>query len=146
MQSHDGEGRSDPKAYTLTVVGAISTILVIVSVVGLEALYYNVADAEYDRKVYRQESESLTALRAQQLENLAGYRWADDQRRSVRLPVSRAMELLVNEGRTHGPLSPPPGADSPGSGGDAGEGAREPSPTASDAGSASEATESTGGL
>jgi hypothetical protein len=94
---HPGENRTDPRAYTLTIVGLVSVILTIVSIIGLEALYFSVFNAETENKVYAVESANLSAIRSQQLETIHSYRWVDREKGVVAIPISQAAELVVKE-------------------------------------------------
>jgi hypothetical protein len=94
--SYDAK-RDDPHAALTFIVGAVGTILLIVVVVLLEIFYYRARSQEEYRKVTLQAPEELTRLRAQQEAELAGYAWVDEANAVLRIPIDRAMELVVLE-------------------------------------------------
>ena len=87
----------DPNTSTTILVGIVGAILVFVTIVGLEALFYNAEQAENVAKVYQRDPEELTRLRADQIEQLHGYRWIDRDKGVVAIPIDRAMDLIVRE-------------------------------------------------
>jgi hypothetical protein len=94
--SYDAK-RDDPSAAVTFIVGAVGTILLIVVVVVLEIFYYRSKSQEEYRKVTLQVPEELTRVRAQQEAELAGYAWLDEVNGVLRIPIDRAMELVVLE-------------------------------------------------
>ena len=92
-------GESDPKAVSTVIVGAIGIALVVVIVLALEVVHRRTAQAEFDRKVTNREPQELRLLEAEQAEKLHGYAWVDQQAGSVRLPIDRAMTVLVEQDR-----------------------------------------------
>ncbi|HWL51850.1 MAG TPA: hypothetical protein VNQ90_05420 [Chthoniobacteraceae bacterium] len=108
----------------------------------------------YDRKVREDRLATLEEVKKAAEEKLAGYRWVDQEKKVVGLPIERAMELTVGElkDRTVGPsevkavstgsmIVPPylkaaaPAAEAP-----AAEGAAEPQTEAAPASAATEST------
>ncbi|MBI5869272.1 MAG: hypothetical protein HZB43_13460 [candidate division Zixibacteria bacterium] len=87
--------QSDPDALRTVYVGAISVLITLVLIVALQAAYYQAQESEISRKAVA--SEELTALRAEQLELLEGYRWIDRSKGTVTIPIDRAMELVVRD-------------------------------------------------
>ncbi len=89
--------QSDPKALTTLLVGLIGFALVMVTVIGTDALYRATDDAEFRAKNYGVVPAELSRLRSQQLEELHSYRWIDQSKGVVGIPIDRAMELMVRE-------------------------------------------------
>ncbi len=87
----------DPNVQNSAVVGIISAILLFVVIVGLQALFFKMQRDELQTKVYRQSSEELRSLRAQQLEQLNSYGYVDQAAGAVHIPVERAMQLIAAE-------------------------------------------------
>jgi hypothetical protein len=87
----------DPNVPMSAVVGILSAILLFVIIVALQALFYTMQEDEFERKVYSQPYEELQRLDAQQLEQLSSYGWVSEADGVVRIPVERAMELIVEE-------------------------------------------------
>lgn len=87
----------DPNVQKSAVVGIISAIVLFVVIVGLQALFYSMQHDELEAKVYRQSSEELRAVRAQQLEQLNSYGYVDPAAGAVHIPIERAMQLIAAE-------------------------------------------------
>ena len=88
----------DPNVPASAVVGIIGAVLLFVIIVGLQALFYRMQDAELADKVYSQPYEQLRQLDADQLEQLNSYGWVDQQAGTVHIPIERAMQLEVAAG------------------------------------------------
>ncbi len=89
--------RKDVDIPLVLTVAAVFFILIFVLVLLLEA-YFNQAEAEeIDRKFGTAASEELTRSLAVQQSALAGYRWVDEQKQVVAIPIERAMDLIVEE-------------------------------------------------
>jgi hypothetical protein len=89
----------DPDVPASAVVGLVSAILLFVIVVALQALFYRMDEGERSRKVYEQPYEALQKLEADQLGTLNSYGWVDQQQGITRIPIERAMALVVAESR-----------------------------------------------
>jgi hypothetical protein len=108
-------GNGDPKSSTTVVIGVVGTLVLVLIVIALQALYYRAEQAEVERKVYEAAPEEWSRLRAEQESRLHAYRWVDREQGVVAVPIDRAIELLV---RGEAPLSP----EVPAEGGAAAEG------------------------
>jgi hypothetical protein len=89
---------TDTRAGSIVAVGLIGSILLVVVVVALEALFGHVAQAEAQRKVVEVQNEELRNDTAEQLQKLNGYRVVDPAQGVVSIPIERAMELTVRDG------------------------------------------------
>ena len=89
----------DPDVPASAVVGVVSAILLFVVVVALQALFFRMQEGERSRKVYEQPYEALQKLDADQLGTLTSYGWVDQQQGVTRIPIERAMQLIVDESR-----------------------------------------------
>lgn len=87
----------DPKAGLIGVIGVVGAVLVVTIVVWLQAVFYRVEEAETRRKLYGQAPERLARLRAEQQGELHSYGWVDEKAGVVRVPIDRAMDLVVSE-------------------------------------------------
>lgn len=87
----------DPNVPASAVVGLVGAILLFVIIVALQGLFYSMERAEFERKANETPFEDLARLDAEQLEMLNSYGWVDQQRGIVRVPIRRAMELVVAE-------------------------------------------------
>lgn len=99
---------SDPDAFSIVTIGAVSVILLVVIIVAIEALFAQVSRTEFERKVVQEAPQELRGLRAAQLEQIGGYRTVDPKAGVVSIPVERAMRLLIEEGK--GAPAPGPAA------------------------------------
>jgi hypothetical protein len=93
---------TDTNAGSIVAVGLIGSILLVVVVVALEALFGHAAEAEARRKVVAVGNEALRGYTAEQLQKLRGYR-SDPATGAVAIPIERAMELVVQESAPGGP-------------------------------------------
>ena len=81
----------------VAVVGLISVLAVIGSIVGIQTLYYNFEQSENDRKVIAVEAIDAKNLLAEQEAKLNRAGWLDRENGIVAIPIERAMELVVDE-------------------------------------------------
>lgn len=84
----------DPKTGLTAVVAIVGTLILVLTIVALQALYYHVEDDIY-AELYAEPNLDLKMVRAQQLELLNSYGWVDREKGLVRIPIDRAMELVV---------------------------------------------------
>ncbi len=91
----------DPDVTASVVVGIIGVVVLFVSIVLLQALFFHMQEGEMERKVYSQSNEELRSLDAQQMETLNSYGWIDQSGGVTHIPIANAMELvaLENAGR-----------------------------------------------
>ena len=87
----------DPKANIVVLVGIVGTIVLLAVIIATQALYENVAAAEYAAKVLPTVPTELRALKSTQLAAMNVDRWIDEQAGVVGIPIERAMEIYVRE-------------------------------------------------
>jgi sensor domain CHASE-containing protein len=87
----------DPSSSRTVLVGFVGTVILFVTVLVVEALYFTVQRAEIQEKIVNQVPEELTALRAKQVENLNTYRWIEKASGTLAIPIDRAMEMVAHE-------------------------------------------------
>jgi len=85
----------DPDVPASALVGILGAIVLFVTIVALQGLFYSMQSRELARKA--DPYEPLQQLDADQMETLNSYGWVDPQERVVRIPIARAMELVVVE-------------------------------------------------
>ena len=90
----------DPDAAMTVAIGVLGALMIFLLIVGLQILYYHTQDQELATLVYSREPEELSLLRAKQEEQLHSYRWIDQAKGVVGIPIERAMELVVNDIQT----------------------------------------------
>jgi hypothetical protein len=88
--------RNDVNTPVIAMVGFLSAILFFAIVVFLEVLFYRTEAQQrtVDNAVPAQE---LTTLVQNQQARMAEYRWVDQKKGQVAIPIHRAMELVVAE-------------------------------------------------
>jgi hypothetical protein len=88
---------SEPRSGAIALIGAATVILLALIIVGVEAYYDRVRDQQIFVKQLQPVSEDLKALRAREDADLNSYRYVERGKGTVRLPIGRAMDLLVEE-------------------------------------------------
>jgi hypothetical protein len=84
----------DPKTGLTAVVGIVGALALVLIIVGLQALFYHVEDDIYS-EIYAEPNLDVRMVRAQQLEVLNSYGWVDREKGVVRIPIDRAMEMVI---------------------------------------------------
>lgn len=92
----------DPNSGSVFYVSVVGTIILVITLIFLEALFYQTANDELERKVINRPNVQLEAHRAEQFERLHGYGVeANFEQRGTRVsvPIERAMEAMIRAGR-----------------------------------------------
>jgi hypothetical protein len=89
--------QDDLKAGPVVLVGIVSVILTFVAIVAISVLFLRGQEAETYNKSKSVAPDELRRLRNDQLLTLAEYRWVDQKKGIVRIPIDRAMEIMVRE-------------------------------------------------
>lgn len=89
--------RDDLNTPAIAVVGVVGAVVVFAIVVALQAWFYNVKNDELQRKVIAVPDAGVAGLTAAQQADLSSYRVLDEQKGIVRIPVERAMQIVVRE-------------------------------------------------
>lgn len=91
--------KEDVNTPLILTIGAISALLVIVTVVGLQAGYMYEEGREYDSKYANAVNTQLTELRTRQLANISTYHWVDKNKVAA-VPIEQAMQVVIqNNGK-----------------------------------------------
>jgi len=85
----------DVKSETVALVGLIVAILTFALVILVMVVYYQASARERYEKQIRQAPEELATVTATQQARLAEYRWVDQPKGVVAIPIDRAMDLVV---------------------------------------------------
>ncbi len=107
---HNLDDHEDPAASSTWLIGFIGSVLLIVTMLGITALYYNVKTAQVDTEVVQPDIDDVTDARNRQERHLTdSARWVERDEggevvRALAIPIDRAMELIVaeNSGATSG--------------------------------------------
>ena len=109
---HNIDDHEDPAASSTWLIGFIGAVLLVVTILGVTALYYNVKADQVDEKVVQVDIDEPNDLRDSQERRLtASAHWEerDDGGEIVRqlvIPIERAMALVAaeNGGATSGDM------------------------------------------
>ena len=93
----EGFDRSEPNVRAIAVFGGITIVLLVAIILGLQFYYDRVLEQQVYVQVLAPESQALTSLRNREDEELHSYRYLDRDKGTVRLPIERAMQLVVAE-------------------------------------------------
>jgi hypothetical protein len=94
----------DPEPVNTWVVSIVGTLLIVATIVFVCCVYFIAAEREFTAKVVDAPDLGPAALKAEQEALLSGYGTytmtdaAGKERRTIRIPVQKAMEALVAEG------------------------------------------------
>jgi hypothetical protein len=103
----------DPEPIGTWVVSIVGTLLIVATIVFVCCVYFIAAEREFTAKVVDAPDLGPAALKDEQQALLAGYGTytmtdaAGKERRSIRIPVEKAMEALVAEGIKPSPAPSP---------------------------------------
>ncbi len=86
----------DIRPATLAVVGVVGALVTAVIIVGLQVWYLGMVELELRERDLARPPQEIIDLTAEQQAHLSEYRWVDEEERIVRLPIERAMALVVN--------------------------------------------------
>ncbi len=81
----------------IATVGIVSVLVTAATVIAVQALYYNYATAETQRKVVEAPTADGDSKLAEQLAKLSRYSWSNREKDIVTIPIERAMRLVVQE-------------------------------------------------
>ncbi len=100
---HNIDDHEDPSASSTWLVGFIGAVLLVVTMLGVTALYYNVKAQWVDEKVVKPNIDEPKELRARQEQRLTDPpRWVErddggEVTRELVIPLERAMKIVVEE-------------------------------------------------
>lgn len=95
-----GFDASEPRTRFIALLGAGTMVALVAIILGLQSYVDRVEQQQIYEKVLVPVSEDLKTLRAREEAALNHYQYVDRAKGTVRLPIARAMELLVEE--SHG--------------------------------------------
>ncbi len=101
-------GGAEPDIPTVTLIGVILALVVVISIFGVEAAYYYLADRENEVKVVGTVNPELARYRDEQDSRLNTWRWVDKEKGLVAMPIERAMALEVEANRVGAPAATAP--------------------------------------
>ena len=92
MANHD-----DINTAAVAVIGVVSVILTAAMVLLLIVLFYQFEAGQQQAEEFQQQPPEITSLTARQEAGLAEYRMIDPEKKTVAIPIRRAMDLVVEE-------------------------------------------------
>jgi len=93
----EGFDRGEPKAGAIAVFGIASVVLLILTIVALQAYFNKIWEQAVYEKILAPPSEELQDLHNRENWNLSHYGYMDKGKGTVRIPVDRAMDLFAQE-------------------------------------------------
>jgi len=106
-----GFDRSEPNVRFIALFGAGTLVLLVLIIFGLQAYFDRALEQQVYIKVLAPPSQALIDLRTREDGELHSYRYVDQGKGIVQVPIERAMELLVSEnaqGKVKYPQKPAP--------------------------------------
>jgi hypothetical protein len=92
-----GYEKRDVNIKVLFLVAAVIVTAIVLSLIGLNEYFFAVKEEVVYENVLKPESETLRKLRAKEDEILGSYQLIDSVQGVYRIPIERAMELVVQE-------------------------------------------------
>ncbi|HMB67816.1 MAG TPA: hypothetical protein VKU85_00845 [bacterium] len=87
----------DPSASPTAVVVVVFTLLVVITILALQAYFTRVNTQQLETKVISRTPEEKAEVFAEQHRELSEYRWVDREQGVVGIPVEQAMKIVVAE-------------------------------------------------
>ena len=91
------ERKDEFRVTPIVLTGVVSAILLFVVIVLMNAILLAVKAAEVERKSTGVAPEMLSRNRNREMALLHEYRWIDEKGGVVRIPIERAIELIVEK-------------------------------------------------
>jgi hypothetical protein len=95
--ANQGYERSDTRGRSIFIGLAVSIIAIIAIIVFLNEFFVMTQEEIVMEQVASRVDPKLSEIRAVEERNISIYEWADSTTQTVRIPVERAMELMVEE-------------------------------------------------
>lgn len=89
--------RDDLNVPMIATVGVVSVVLTIATVYAVQALYFEQANSENERKVVLSPTVDADSRLAEQEAKISRYSWIKRSDGVVAIPIDRAMQLIVDE-------------------------------------------------
>jgi len=87
----------EPGFRAIGIVGGVIVVTLVAILLGVQAYYDSVLEQQIFVKQLEPVSAQLTVLRAREDAQLHSYQYIDRAKGTVRLPIERAMDLLIQE-------------------------------------------------
>lgn len=87
----------DPSSAPTALVGFVFVVLVVITVIGLQAYFGRAEKEEFEAKVVGVPNLDRARIQLEQREEMAQYRWLDRETGTVGIPIEQAMEIVVRD-------------------------------------------------
>ena len=91
--------RQEANVPLLMTIGAVSGFLLIVLGIGTEAWFLREVQHEVAAKWDDVPIQPLTDQRSEQLARISSYRWVDQQKNRVAIPIDQAMKMVAEQAK-----------------------------------------------
>ena len=85
------------RARPIVIVGIVGSVLVFAFIIALNAIFLWVEEGELAEKNAGEAPSEVRLAENEQLVILTDYKWIDQEQGIVRIPVDRAIELMLEE-------------------------------------------------
>ncbi len=92
-----GFDRTEPRTRFIALLGLGIIVTLVAIILAVQSYVDHVQDEQIYQKVLAPVSEDLKVLRAREDSELNSYHYIDKTKGTVRLPITRAMELVAKE-------------------------------------------------
>lgn len=106
--------KSDVHSLLIVVWGVGFTVVVMAMLIWLHSWFYVVRNDVVQERVLSVKDPRLQELHTLENEELTTYGWVDKDQGVVRIPIDRAMDLVVKESASGRRTAPPAGSDAEG--------------------------------
>lgn len=95
--SNPGYEKRDVNVKKLVLWGIVGVVIVVISLVAITEYFLITKEDYYYRAVEKPRSRELIELRERETEELNSYELLDEEKGIYRIPINKAMELVVEE-------------------------------------------------
>jgi len=88
---------NDLNVTAIAAVTFVGAVLTFAAILGIQVLYYAVANRQHEQKVVDAPTFESDSVIAEQEVKLTRYGWINREKEQVAVPIDRAMELVVRE-------------------------------------------------
>ncbi len=89
-------------AFAVGVASVVGAVLTYVLIVYAQVLFHRLDKADHLNKYVKPGSRVVASVRHEQLTQLTGYRWVNKEAGELKIPIERAMSLVVAESAQQG--------------------------------------------
>ena len=81
----------------IAVLGFLGVLLLLAIIMLLQVVYYHVEAQQQWQKDVSQPAVELSNVLQEQQARLEAYRWVDQKKKTIAVPIARAMDLVVRD-------------------------------------------------